>query len=361
MRISIDGYELNRTYTGVGRYLHNLLKALLKADTENEYILYLTEELPLELEAANLKVKVVTGTSHTKWQNGPLLSALRQDTPDLFFSPNHSLPFMWKGPSVMTVHDVSWKVVKRDFSLKERVIRNFKTSIALRRSKKVFTVSQFSKDETVKHYKADPSKIFPIHSGIEDSFERCHDAEIDSFREKYGIGEERVIGFLGSIFPRRHVMELIRAWQTVKKEIPCKLMICGKNFCGADLERICSSDPDIVRIERIDEEQLNTFYSSLDLFAYLSSYEGFGFPPMEALQCGTVPLLLNSSSLAEIYPEMAVFSETASPSDIAESLKTFLENPDGVKASVMENWVMKREYYSWERAAAEYLKHIESL
>ncbi len=359
MKIAIDGYELNRSYTGVGRYLYNLLREILSIDKDNQYQLYVTEELPLKLDAPNLKVSDIGSNSHTKWQNSNLYKALKTDKPDLFFSPNHSLPLFWKGPSVMTVHDVSWRVVKQDFSAKERIIRDLKTYLALKKASKVFTVSEFSKDETVKFYKADPSKVIAIHSGIEDTFRRSRDRDIDEFRTKYGIGDMPAIGFLGSMFPRRHVKELIEAWQKIRTGFPCKLILCGKNFCGNEIDQICSSEADIIRIDRIEENELNTFYSSLDIFAYLSSYEGFGFPPMEALQCGTVPLLLNSSSLGEIYPGIAVFSATPSSEDIAESLKRFFQNSEGIKLSIMEQWAQKRRNFTWNRAAGEYLKHMK--
>ena len=136
MRIAIDGFELDGNFTGVGRYLKNLLSALLKIDDKNSYEL-IKRDPEDEFVKDNLKIKSIPFSgSHSKWQNSSLSGYLKKERPDIFFSPNHSIPLLYNGRSMMTIHDVSWKGVPKDFSIKERFSRNIKTGISLKKCEK---------------------------------------------------------------------------------------------------------------------------------------------------------------------------------------------------------------------------------
>ena len=135
MRIAVDGFEWNRSFTGVGRYLYNLLQAMLQIDKENHYTLFLREEHARELSADNLTIRVLpTSKSHTRWQNSDLIRALNQGHFDLFFSPNHSIPLRYNGRSFLTLHDVSWRTMRRDYSWKERRVRDLKSRISFKKA-----------------------------------------------------------------------------------------------------------------------------------------------------------------------------------------------------------------------------------
>ena len=125
------------------------------------------------------------------------------------------------------------------------------------------------------------------------------------------------------------------------------------------MNRTLFNNKNIIYLERISEAQINTFYSTLDLFLYLSDYEGFGFPPMEALSCGTPPLLLNTSSLKEIFQDMAFFIDHPDPEIIRETILSALQN-NQITKNLLEGFDKKAEYFTWSRAAKDYLKVFES-
>jgi glycosyltransferase involved in cell wall biosynthesis len=361
VRIAIDGYELNRAFTGVGRYLLNLLEAMLNIDGENEYTVFLkenSENSDILAKFDNLETVVLKSEkSHTKWQNSDLIKALNSGNYDIFFSPNHSIPLLYKNRSFMTVHDPSWKTMKNDYSLKERLIRDMKTRISIRKVEKVFTVSEFSRLETLKFYKIKESDIISIHSGVETSFKRSPEKEIKEFKKKFGIQEKNTIGFLGSMFKRRHIKEIIKAFNILKKKMPLQLILIGNDYYQGEINRLLSSES-IIWKQRIEEEDINKFYSSLDLFLYISDYEGFGFPPLEALKCGTPSILLKTSSLKEVFSDIAFFIEDAREETIVSKIKEVI-GKDNKSKSIFENFEKKDRYYSWERAAREYLKYFK--
>jgi len=111
----------------------------------------------------------------------------------------------------------------------------------------------------------------------------------------------------------------------------------------------------------LEDSEINAFYSSLNLFAYISEYEGFGFPPLEALKCGTPSLLLESSSLKEIYQDIAIFIDNPKKETIKNSILNYFRNEDENKKSILNKFKEKENYFKWERAAREYLLEIKKI
>jgi len=357
LRIAIDGFELDGNFTGVGRYLKNLLNAILRTDKENSYTLFKKNNND-PFKKNNLKViSLPSSLSYARWQNGKLIKALNGENFDLFFSPNHTIPLFYKGRSFMTVHDVSWKGVPKDFSLKEKFSRGLRTNISLRKCEKIFTVSEYSKKETIRFYKTPPEKIVPILSGIEDDFQRVSQKRINEFREKYGLSNGFSIGFLGSMFKRRHIPDLIKAFFILKGEFKIKLFLVGNIFDNKVKKFL--KEKEIIHIDRINEEEIKSFYSSMDIFAYLSEYEGFGFPPLESLMCGTIPLLLRSSSLEEVFKDIAVFIQNPSPETIAKNISEIILKKEYFNDKIFGKFNERKNYFSWDRVAKEYLKHFK--
>lgn len=356
MKIAVDGYELHKSFTGVGRYLANLLNALVKVDRENRYILYLREPPGQQIGDLNLSTKIISfGGSHTRWQNTVFIRALKKENPDLLFSPDHSIPLLYRGPAMMTIHDPSWKTQRKDYSFKERLVRDYKTRISVRKVCRIFTVSRFTRQETLRHYSPSPEKVVAIHSGVEGHFHPAGRQEEDIFRRKYNLIGSRVIGFLGSMFNRRHIGPILEAFSGIRGG-GVKLFLVGRNQFHPDNSIL--NQPGVIWRERIPEKELNAFYSSLDLFLYISDYEGFGFPPMEALMCKTPSLLLKGSSLEEIYNGMAFFVDRPDPPVIRRKIEDILASPSTMPDLFTRRWEEKRRYFRWERAAKEYLGYF---
>ncbi len=138
------------------------------------------------------------------------------------------------------------------------------------------------------------------------------------------------------------------------------LLLIGENHAVPE-SILKKNRADLLWLRRLPENELNAFYSSLSLFMYMSAYEGFGLPPMEALNCGTVSLLLRRSSLAELYGDLALFAERPDPEIIAAAICGFLQQEDEAKRQLLDNWQVRKPYFSWKRAAEEYRREIQGL
>jgi glycosyltransferase involved in cell wall biosynthesis len=358
MKIAIDGYDLTRRSTGVGRYLRNLLPELLKADPHNRYHLFLREAIGILDGCSELEQTILPAAGgYSRWQNGPLRKVLRGNGYGLLFAPSNQLPFFYGGKSVLTVHDVAWRAMGRDFSLKERAGKDWKCRWSLKRAERIYTDAEFTKQELIRYYRVPSEKIQAIPLAIEGNFRREPCAQVDAFKERHQLQGKKVIGFLGSIFGRRHVGELIQAFGLLREKHELALIIVGRNLAGNDMAAMLGREG-ITWLPWLPEEQLNLFYSALDLFVYISSYEGFGFPPLEALACGTASLLLPSSSLGEMYRDLALFVDDPDPVRLAAAIGQFLENQAVVTEGIRSRWQKRKDFFSWPRVAADYLKTL---
>ncbi len=359
MNIIIDAFEYTSNYTGVGRFIKNILEHLPKIDKENNYTALLRED-----QTINEKVKKViipSKISHTKWENSVVINFLKKNPQSLFFSPNHSLPFRIKNKAFMTIHDVSWKACKKDFSLKEAFTRDIRTKISIKKALNILTVSDFSKQEIERFYPQSKGKVKAIKHGIENHFKRPDKVVMDKFMSKYKINPNNfIIGYLGTLMPRRHLKELAMAFTEFNKKFKnSQLIIIGNSTYKEDINSLFHHKS-IIRIKRLEEEMIIPFYSSLNLFAYLSSYEGFGFPPLEALCCETPVLLLKGSSLSEIYKDYGYFIDNAKVETIRNKLISIHENLNQSK-KYLDKFKEEKQIFSWEQTARKYLDIINSI
>jgi len=337
------------------------LRQLVPFDPGIEYTLFMKDEFDPGFPFPNMRVTILQRPgSYFVWQNTHLRSAVNRGHFDLFWSPNYTIPFALRVPSLVTVHDLSWKALPADYPGWNRVYKNITAHYGLKKARRVFTDSDFAKEEIIRRTAIAEGKVCRIHLAVDEQFQHVEQEGLESFSSRYGLTGKRVIGFLGSLFPRRHVQEALAAFELVRHRYPdTRLFVVGENFGSAAQAKLLSA-PGIIWQRRIPEKDLNAFYSSLALFLYLSDYEGFGLPPMEALNCGTVSLLLPRSSLAELYQHLALFVDAPEPVRIAEAIIAFLEQGEAKRQSILACWQTQRDYYSWLRVAQEYHRELLS-
>lgn len=360
MIVAIDGFEWRNRPTGVGRFLMNLLSALIPSAPEHRFFVFLTAPLenPPDWPNLNLIVEPYTG-GFFRWQNTVLPGLIARHTCDRLLAPNNLPPLRPGVPTLVVVHDVSWRAVPQDFSLKERLSLDLRARWGYRRTSTLTAVSAFTASEVERWYGIDRRNISVIHHGLQPGLQRVSGRDIAAFRERHGLAGRTAIGFLGVLFGRRHIAELIQAVERLRRQCDAVLLLAGPDRLSP-AARVKLDRDWIVRLPWLPEAEIALFYSSLDLSCYLSEYEGFGLPPMEALQCGTIPLLLTGSSLSEIYSGCALFVERPDPTGISAVMQAFLENPR-IKEDLLQKWKERESRFNWTHAAQSYLELLSAL
>ncbi len=362
MKIAVDASTLHSGYTGVGRYLYNLLKHIIQLEKGIQFTLFCNTDFDLNFDHKDInKIVLKTDRGNLYWQNFKLNKALKGNNFDLLWSPNYYSPVFYKGLSVLSMHDVSWKALPDNYSFPNRIIREILSRLSLRKASAVFTLSEFSGSEIKSYYRVDPSIIKVIPLAVDGSFKRSGENSIKDFKLKYGIADGPVIGYLGSIFKRRNIDKLIRSYTVLKKSYPkLKLLLIGENY-DPEVEILLKDQPSVIWEKRLPENEVKDFYSSIDLFVYISEYEGFGLPPLEALKCGTIPLLLNKTSLKEIFAEIALFVNSADPLDLSVKIDEYFKKSKSIQNKIFTHFRKKEDFFNWERVAEEYIRIFYSL
>jgi len=349
MRIAIDARELVGRPTGVGRYLAEILRAWgeLAGARTHEFILCAPDAVPLP-EALNASAVAAAG-SGTVWEQFalPRLAA----GADVLFAPGYSAPLVGGVPIVLTVHDVSFAAHPEWFSFREGLRRRVVTRLAAWQAAKVITVSDFSKQEIVRYLGVPQSKVEVIYSGVTQMIPS----------EPSHAGQDGSVLFVGSLFNRRHIPELIAGFEQVAARHPsARLDLVGDNRTRPhiDVDQLIARSRARDRIRArayVNDDELASLYRQARAFVFLSEYEGFAMTPLEALGAGIPIVLLATDVAREIYGAAATYVDRPDPALIAAALERALFD-DAERERVLAAGAAQLERYSWREAAQRTLQ-----
>lgn len=362
MIIGIDGRELCGRATGVGRYLAHLLQAWdrLPAARAHRFVLYLPQpggEAVPRLATLRLETRLVAGGSGTRWEQLHLPSALRGDRPDVLFAPAYTAPIATRVPVVLTLHDLSFVAHPEWFPPRDRYRRRLLAWLSARRARRILTDAEFSRTEVENRLGIAREKVRVIPLAVT----RPPAATGRPANGPNGAPPpRRTVLFVGSIFNRRHLPELIEAFGRVAQQQPdVRLEIVGDNrtYPRQDLAAIAAGAGVGGRTtlrSYVTDEVLDGLYAGAGVFAFLSDYEGFGLTPLEALSAG-VPILVGDTPVArEVYGDAAAFVAPTDVAGIARDLERLLSDA-AARAALLARAPAVLGRYSWERTGRETL------
>ena len=358
MRIGIDTRELGGHPTGVGRYLAGLLRewAVDERARRHDFVLYAAEPPAMGIDE-RFSTRLIRGAGGTWWQQVQLPKAAAADRLDVFFAPAYTLPLRLCVPTVVAIHDVSYLAHPEWFRRREGLRRRWLTRASARRARTIVTISDFSKREILDRLRVRESRVHVIPIGID---------RPAAARVATPDGAPRIL-YVGSIFNRRRVVDLIRGAAALARRYPdVTLDIVGDNrtFPHEDIERAIGISVLAHRARwhrYAGDDHLRALYLGARAFAFLSEYEGLGTTPLEALACGVPPVVLDTEVARESLGDAAVFVPFNSDVPaIARALETALFDQT-VRARVLAAAPAALAKYQWPRAAAETMAVLESV
>ena len=373
MNIAIDARTLEGQKTGVGRYLSGLLK-YWKNNKEHNFFLYFKDEISESslLKSDNFELKLLKNpfgfSSNFFFQHFLLPYQLKKDKADFFFSPFYLKPFYCPVRSSIVLHDISYEAHPEWFNSRSQVILKTLSKFSAKTTDKIFTVSNYSKDEIIKFYNINPDKTTVTHLAPDDSFKKIIEVgKIENLKEKHGLN--KFILCIGSIFNRRHIPEIVAAFERNAREYKdYQLLIIGKNRTHPfmDIDRKIKTANNnlgrnaIIHLDFVSEEDLFTFYSSCEINIYLSDYEGFGLPVIEAQFFGKPVITSYNSSLIEVGGDSVEFVKENNVEEIYESIKKVISD-ESYRLDLIKRGNENLKRFSWERCAKETLDRVLSI
>lgn len=356
MNIGVDARELQGRPTGVGRYLRNLLRAWPEAAGDRLF-LYFNGPAPRDpiLEDPRITGRALGAwpVRGLVWQEVRLPAAARADALDVFFAPAYACSLRLRIPRVVTVHDMSFFSIPEDFALRDGMRRRWLVGASLKASRRIVVVSDFTRREVATRFPEVGDRVAVVPHGADDDLPpgpaRC-DA-----RARLGLRGPMLLS-VGSILNRRRlpallhaVSRLLPAWPDLVLDVvgenrthpPLDLVALGSRLGMAERLRASGFVSDAALAER---------YAASDVAVYLSEYEGFGLPVLEAMSRGVPVLTSARPATGEIFAGSALLVEPQDVPGIAEALAHLLGDPT-LRADLGSRGRALAARYSWGQAA----------
>jgi glycosyltransferase involved in cell wall biosynthesis len=354
MRIGIDARELGVGSTGVGRYLRGLMNewATDGAAERHQFLVYAPEPAPPSGQW--FQTRVVVGAGGTWWEQVTLPRAVGLDRLDVFFAPGYTAPLSLSVPTVVAIHDVSFFAHPEWFRWREGARRRWLTRWAAHKASAVITISNFSRREIVEHLGVPDERMRVIPPGVD---------ALPVGETNSKITDGRVL-FVGSIFNRRHVPDLIKAFGRLGSRRPdVSLDIVGDNrsYPRQEIPRAIAEERLDTRIrwhQYVSDAELGVLYAQARAFAFLSEYEGLGLTPLEALAAGVPPVLLDTPVARESCGDAALYVSVNNIAATEQALESALFD-EPLRARMLGAAPAMLSKYGWPTAARETLGVLE--
>lgn len=367
-----------KNYSGVAEYAANLLAAILDIDKDNEYRLFYNSSRNLDehLKSWNRRnAKVIACHFPNKIFNYFLESFCGYPKIDkllggaeIFYSPNFNFTRLSKNClSVITVHDLSFFRYPEFFSLSQNIWhRALMIRKILAKADVIVAVSENTKRDIIELMGIPAEKIKIIYSGIAAPLKDIGQEKQRYFLSERGINS-RFILYLGTIEPRKNISGLIAAYNLFRDKHPndkTQLVLAGgRGWKTKKIYNTWKQSPyqaDIKFLDYVSREEKAILYQTASLFTYVSFYEGFGFPPLEAMSYDLPVVCSNASSLPEVVEDAAITVDPYNISAISRAIELGL-NDQNLRIKLIAQGKERFKEFTWEKSAQKYLEVFKSL
>jgi glycosyltransferase involved in cell wall biosynthesis len=364
MRIGIDARVLDKGITGTGRCLENLLKEIPKIDDFNNYYIFSNKHLDINKKFYNhiiYKAPPLPSKIYSYfWLHWTLPKLLRLYKIDVLFSPNILLPTLKKGEikCISVIHDVFPFALKEYYSKSYRYYLSILLPKTLRKADKIITSSEYSKNEISRIFNIAPNKIEVIFSCIPNNFIQRKNNGNKTPKSFIDLNQsKKYLLYVGAIEKRKNLFGLIKIFDQLKENgSDLDLIIVGKPGYGYNdiSKKIKKREHYIKCLNFVDDELLYFLYKNAFAFLFPSYYEGFGIPPLEAMQLGIPVLSSNTSSLLEVVGEGGLLHNPVDYVGFVNDILN-LEKDDNFYYSMKEKALIQAEKFNLQNETQKLL------
>ena len=381
MKIGIDCRLWNET--GVGRYIRNLIGQLKVMDRRNTYTLFVLPEdeegIKFAVRSSQFAVQLADIRWHSIEEQLKFPNILNKENLDLVHFPYFSVPIFYNRPFVVTIHDLiinhfsTGRASTLPFPIYSLKLFGYKfvMSQAVKKAKKIITVSNATKKEIIDHLGVSPQKVVVTYEGVDGKITSSKSQIPNKFQisnlptslKLRGASKtQKYFLYVGNAYPHKNLERLLKAFQMLNSDV--SLVLVGKE--DYFYKRLKSKVRDmklsekVIFLENVTDSELSSLYRNAIALVVPSLMEGFGLPALEAMANKCLVLASDIPALREVCDDAAIYFDPYNPSDIAEKMRNICFNDLNHLSGEMEKGLKRIKLFSWEKMAKETLKIYES-
>jgi len=354
---------------GIGRFADETLRIITTKHPEHEFVFYFDRK-PDEQFIYNQNIKPVVLQPPARhpflflaWFEASLPLHFMRSKPDVFLSPDGFLSLTTNVKSVGVIHDLNFEHFPEDIPF---LVRKYYSNLFprfARKASRIATVSEYSKSDIANTYHINPEKIDVVYNGAGSIFKPLPLTEKEATKQKFSQGNEYFF-FIGTLHPRKNLVNLFKAFDLFKRNTSgsTKLLLAGARMWWTDEIRLAYEGmeyrDDVIFTGRVTDIELALLMASALALTYVSYFEGFGIPILEAFHCDTPVITSNVTSMPEVAGNAAVLIDPFSITSIADAMQK-VASDEGFRKKMIAEGRKQREQFSWERTAEKLWECVE--
>ncbi|KAA5806376.1 glycosyltransferase family 4 protein [Thermoanaerobacterium thermosaccharolyticum] len=370
MKIAINSLLLDPQKAGIGTYIYSLLSQYFKYDLSNKNLDLFLQQRVSDFFGDNKNIRKVyfninSNKKRIIYEQLLIPYISQRYNYDVIHFTDYQIPLlMSRKGMILTVHDLSFLKEDDIFTKSSSLYKKFVLPSSLKKADRIIAVSENTKKDILKYFPSiNENKIVVIYEGTRFDDNKMYKYSSDVLL-KYNIKDPYIL-YVGTIEPRKNIVNIIRAFKIVVAKNPnIKLVIVGKKGWLYDEifneVRNLSLENNIIFTGYVSDEDLPAFYKNAILFIYPSKYEGFGLPPLEAMSFGCPVITSNISSLPEVVGDAGILVNPESVEELSDAMDSILLN-NNLRNDLSERSLKRAKMFSWDITAKATLKVYEDV
>ncbi len=364
MKIGIDARLTYYRTGGISTYTRQLLHALEKIDAANDYVVFHSRKDSQTISQQFARASLWT-PAHHRIERLALSVELLPHRLDLLHSPDFIPPYRGAKKHIITVHDLTFLHYPQYLTADSRRYYNDQIAAACQHADHILAVSQATKHDLIEILRVPEGRITVQPHGVSARYRPLSAAEVAPVRDALNLPENYIL-HVGTWEPRKNILGLLKGYSLLREKMPDAppVVLVGRpgwlfGSVQKEIETL-GIDENLLWRDAVSDEQLPAVYNAATTLVSPSFYEGFGMPALEAMACGTMPIVSNRSSLPEVVGDVGLLVNPDDPADIAEALYKGLYQDDW-RIAQQAAGIERAQQFTWERSAQIALHAYTSL
>ncbi len=369
MKIAVNTrFLLKNKLEGIGKFTKETFRRIVQAHPEHEFIFFFDRpyDESFIFEKNVTPVVLFPPARHpilfVWWFEFAIARALKRYQPDIFVSTDGYLTLNTNIKTLLVVHDIAFVHFPQYVSKAANLHYQYFTPKYLEKATKIATVSKYSKQDIIKQYSTNSKKIEVVYNGCDDGFRPLSLAEKVTVEDEYSQGCPYFL-YLGSIHPRKNVARLIQAFDQFKAKTDntFKLLLAGR--MAWQIKEVVQAieqaqyKSDIIHLDYVPDDKLHTIVGAAHALTYVSLFEGFGIPILEAMNCDVPSITSKVTSMPEVAGKAGILVDPYNINEITNAMKKMATNTN-FRNSLIAKGRIQRQKYTWDLTAERVWKMI---